>query len=381
MGPSGPTPTRVLHVFSTFATGGPQVRFAKLAARLGSQFEHRLVAMDGCYDCMPLVAGRAPVTALDAPPRQGLPAMLRWFRRLFAAEQPDLVMTYNWGAIECALATALPPRWRHLHLEDGFGPEEVAGQLGRRVLFRRLALCRSQKVIVPSHVLLRIARETWRLPEHRLALIPNGIDCAAFTGAPDATLVPGLQRTAETVVVGTVATLRPEKNIGRLIRVFAQAREQQPGLQLLIVGDGPSRAELEAEAAALNLGGVVHFAGHVAEPQRVLGLMDLFALSSNTEQMPISIIEAMAAGLPIAGLAVGDVALMVGGGNRELISPPGDEAGLARCLLQLAGDADLRARLGAENRVHVGQHYDEDQMVAAHAALMLPPATGPGAAA
>lgn len=362
--------TDILHVFSTFATGGPQVRFSTLVRHIGARCRHRVLAMDGCYDCMALIDGEAQVETLEPPPRQGLVKNLMWFRKLFSQIGPDLVMTYNWGAIECALATILPPSYRHIHLADGFGPEEVDAQLPRRVLFRRLALSRSQKVIVPSHVLQQIASKTWHVPDSRLALIPNGIDCEAFTGPPDSSLVPDLARTDGTLVVGTVATLRPEKNLGRLIRAFAIAREKRPGLELLIVGDGPERPALQAQADAMGLAAAVHFAGHVPAPQSVLGLMDIFALSSDTEQMPISIIEAMAAGLPIASLDVGDVAFMVSAENRPFVVPSREDDALASAILELAEDPAKRTRLGAANRIHVSEHYRVEQMVSAHAALM-----------
>jgi glycosyltransferase involved in cell wall biosynthesis len=115
----------------------------------------------------------------------------------------------------------------------------------------------------------------------------------------------------------------------------------------------------------------VHFPGRIDTPQSVLGLMDVFALSSNTEQMPISILEAMATGLPIAGLAVGDVLNMVAEPNRPFIAPKGDEDGLLRALLALTRDSGLRQGLGEANRAHVRATYGEEQMIAAHGALML----------
>lgn len=364
-------PVRILHVFATFANGGSQVRFSTIAKQLGSQCEHLILAMDGCYDCMAMINGQAPATTLKPPPKRGLLQNLVWFRKLFAQLRPDLVMTYNWGAMECALATALPPSYRHIHLADGFGPEEVDQQLRRRVLFRRLALARSQAVIVPSHILRDIASETWRVPDSRLALIPNGIDCGAFAAPPDTSLVPGLKRSDSTLVVGTVATLRPEKNIGRLIDATAIARESWPDLQLLIVGDGPERPALQAKAEAMGLAGAVHFAGHVPQPQKILGMMDIFSLSSDTEQMPISIIEAMATGLPIASLDVGDVAMMVSPANRPFVVGPRETQVLATAIVRLAEAPDLRRQLGASNRAHVSAHYRLEQMVEAHAALML----------
>ena len=364
-------PVRVLHAFPTFAVGGSQVRFAKLATQLGSRFEHHVLALDGCYDCMALIDAAAPVRRAGEAPQGGPLATVPGFRRLFSTLRPDLVITYNWGAVECALAAALPPRYRHLHIEDGFGPDEVDGQMRRRVLFRRLALRRSQKVIVPSETLYDIAKQQWRIPEHKLALIPNGIDCGVFDAAPDPALAPSLRRAPDTLVIGTVATLRPEKNIGRLIDIFMQTRHEFDDMQLLIVGDGPCRTELEDMANDRCPESSVHFPGRIDTPQSVLGLIDVFVLSSNTEQMPISILEAMAAGLPVAGLAVGDVANMVSEPNRRFIARAGDEAGLQQAVRTLAKDADLRRTVGEANRKHVRATYSEASMVQAHAELML----------
>ena len=125
---------------------------------------------------------------------------------------PDLLVTSNWGSIEWALArigTGVP----HLHMEDGFGPEERARQLPRRVLARRLLLRRST-VVVPSRLLWRVANEIWRLPRSNVRLLANGIDVDRF-----ATARP--HRGAQPVVIGTVAALRPEKNLARLIRAVA----------------------------------------------------------------------------------------------------------------------------------------------------------------
>ncbi len=94
---------------------------------------------------------------------------------------PDLLVTSNWGSIEWALArigTGVP----HLHLEDGFGPEERAHQLPRRVMARRLLL-RQATVVLPSCLLWRVATETWRLPRSNIRLLPNGIDVARFAAA------------------------------------------------------------------------------------------------------------------------------------------------------------------------------------------------------
>ena len=170
------------------------------------------------------------------------------------------------GSMDWVAANALI-RLPHLHTEDGFGPEEQDRQLPRRAWARRLLLRRSD-VALPSQTLLRIARDVWRLPARRLHVIPNGIDTARFAAAEpmDAARLAAL---GAGPVIGTIAALRPEKNIARLIAAFAMLRQAMPA-RLVIVGDGAERAALDHQAAKLGVAAHVLFAGHSTEAHRGL---------------------------------------------------------------------------------------------------------------
>ena len=139
-------------------------------------------------------------------------------------------------------------------------------------------------------------------------------------------------------------------------------------MKLRIYGDGDRRDAILQEAAACRFEGL-SLPGPTVAPEKALAGFDIFALSSDTEQMPISLMEAMAAGLPVAATDVGDIAEMVSAENRRFVTPAGDDAALAAAIRRLAGDAELRAKIGEANRAKAAAAFALDKMVAAHAAL------------
>ncbi len=137
---------------------------------------------------------------------------------------------------------------------------------------------------------------------------------------------------------------------------------------LVIVGDGAERRALESQSLAMGLGDTVIFTGAIEDPARILGAFDVFAISSDTEQMPISVLEAMAAGLPVAGVDVGDVKEMVSLENRPFIVNQ-ESTALAGALLDLLSDGETRSRIGAANRQRVCKDYTLDRMVRSYTDL------------
>lgn len=357
----------ILNVFPTFAIGGSQVRFAALANSPEHQFRQLVFAMDGRYDCFDRIERNARVDKCHLEfSRRGTAANVINAYTVLHRLNPALLVTYNWGAIEWALAAA-STKVPYVHIVDGFGPEEAQSQLTRRVLFRRVALARCSQVIVPSKTLFQLVRDIWRLPASQVTQIPNGIDVDRFGGQPDEQLQSALGIRRDRFIVGTVATLRREKNIARLLRAFAQIKDKAQ-VSLVIVGDGAERLALKSQALEMGLSDTVILTGPVQDPARLLGAFDIFALSSDTEQMPISVLEAMAAGLPIAGVDVGDVKEMVSPENSPFIVGQ-DSPALAASMLDLLSDADRRRRIGAANKQRVCKEYTLDRMVRSYTEL------------
>jgi glycosyltransferase involved in cell wall biosynthesis len=361
---------RLLHVFPSFNVGGAQVRFATLAAGFGAGVSHSILALSGDYGASEIVPQGAAVTYLRPPSCGPLPERLVAYGSILAELRPDVLLTYNWGSIEFALANTFVGR-PHLHLEDGFGPEEAAGQLRRRVWGRRLALWRSH-VLAPSETLRDIALGIWGVSRERLHYVPNGVPALRCSATPLESL--GLDLPSHRVRVAWSGALRPEKNPVRLLHAFAPLRDRA---SLLIIGDGPERARVVAAAHALGLGESIRLLGARRDARDIMMQCDLLVVSSDTEQMPLVVLEAMDAAMPVASFDVGDVRRMLSPANRPFVVPHSTHA-LTAAIARLADDPQLRRSVGAANRARAVEVYDAESMVRAHRRLLEQLAAGAG---
>ena len=360
---------RILHLHSGFDAGGKELRAVRLMNLFGPALSHTVVsAQPGALGAARAVEpGLAVDYPTDFPALAGRPTPARLQRIARAMAGHDLVLSYNWGAMDAVLAHtlfarafALPPL---VHHEDGFNEDEAERLKPARNWFRRIALGRAAALVVPSERLEAIALGAWAQPRGRVRRIANGIDTAAYAkkARPDA--LPRVIKRKGEKWLGTLAGLRAVKNLPRLVRAFSFLPEEW---QLVILGDGPERETIRHAAIDLGIGHRVHLAGFVARPAEVVGLLDLFALSSDSEQFPLSVVEAMAAGLAVAAPAVGDIAAMVSPENRPYIVEPGREDLLADALVALAADPPLARAIGAANRLKARTEYDEAAMLAAY---------------
>jgi L-malate glycosyltransferase len=364
-------PPRILHLHSSFDAGGTEVRCVQLINAFGRDIAHAIVSGDlERRSAAALLDPNTQVAWPKFPPLVGNPWPARLKRLAAAMAGYDLVCTYNWGAMDAALAHTLfadvyklPPL---VHHEDGFNEDEAAGLKASRNLYRRIALGRSAAVVVPSRTLERIALETWQQPRSKVRLIPNGIDTAAYARPQKRDALPRVMKQKGELWVGTLAGLRKVKDLPMLVRAFRGLPDEW---QLVIAGEGPERTTILAEAQSCGIEHRVHLPGFIAEPAKAVVLFDVFALSSRSEQFPISVVEAMAAGLPIAAPRVGDVGAMVASENGPCLSAPGNEAELAQALERLAADPRLRRRIGEANKAKAIAEYDAKRMIERYRAL------------
>lgn len=372
-------PVRILHLFSAFGRSAVPIRAIRLMAAWGDRARHTIVSGDpealGARALMS--AGTSHEVAQNPPPLTGKPSVARFEAIASLSRRFDLVLTYGWGAIDGVMAARAFPKAATpvVHHEDGFDLDEADGPKIQRSVYRRIALPAAHALVVSSEALEGIARTAWKQPAARVRRIPNGV-ATAPSAPPRPDAIPGFVRREGEVVIGTIAGLRPVKDLPMLVRAAGGLAGR---IRLVIVGEGPDREAVEEAAFAMGLSDRLVMPGFLPEPQRYVGLFDILALSSRTEQCPTAVLEGMAAGLAIASTPVGDVAAMVAPENRPYITPLHHEVFLRDALQPLVTHEAGRQHLGHLNQARVRTAFDEAAMIARYKTLYEAALGRPGA--
>ena len=154
------------------------------------------------------------------------------------------------------------------------------------------------------------------------------------------------------------------------LRVAARVTREVPEAHFLVIGDGPRRAQLESLAKQINLSGHVHFLGKRPDVAQLLNLLDVFVLTSHIEANPVSILEALATGVPVVATRVGSIPETVLDGATGYLVEPGDESAMASRIVELLLDPLKAKLLGAAGRRHVVENWSVDRMVTGYEELL-----------
>lgn len=235
---------------------------------------------------------------------------------------------------------------------------EMPPLLGIDLQHAVLTRCLHRHVAVSRYVAARL-RDRFHVKPGKIVVIPNAATVAARAAQP----VPRaeLTRNMATPIVLTIARLDAQKGISHLLDAAAAV----PDVSFAIAGDGPDRGALEARAAALGLGDRVRFLGHRRDVPALLAAADLFVLPSLYEGLPLAVLEAMAAGVPVIASAIGGTDEVVRDGETGTLVPPADANALAAAITRTLADRGGAMRLAAGARAFVAREYSVESMVAA----------------
>jgi glycosyltransferase involved in cell wall biosynthesis len=313
-----------------------------------------------------------PVHTFPMSSLLGLEAIQQAVRliRFLRSERADVVHSHDaytsvYGTL-CARLAGVPGviasrrSWHSPHLQ------------GRILRANRVAYRFADRVVANSPSVSRLVETEAGVPASRVVTIPNFLDPEAFEPMPAddrRRMLDELGVPEDAFVVGIVARLSPVKDHATLLRAIASLRDQIPLLHLVLVGDGPERAAIEALAASLEISDIVHLAGERTQPPNLHGLFDVSVLCSTSEAFPNSVLEAMAASRPVVATAVGGTPDAVREGATGLLVRPRDPVQLADALLRLYRDPALRARLGAAGCAAARAGYSAEAVISQVEAL------------
>jgi glycosyltransferase involved in cell wall biosynthesis len=367
----GQPPPKVCQVLHSLHTGGAEVLACRLARRLSGRFDFLFACLDEKGSLgEEMEAEGFPVHVLGR--RGGVDAgCIFRLGRLLRREGVDLVHPHQYTplfyAMTARLLAALPGRRSPIVFTE-HGRHQPDYPRRKRIFINRLLLRRRDRMVAVGEAVRRALVANEGMPEERVEVIYNGIDLSPFAGRVGSPAVwEEMGVGADDFVLIQVARLDYLKDHATAVRTLARVVKECPQAQLVLVGEGPEQPGIEALVGELGLGEHVRLLGSRRDVPRLLSVADAFLLTSISEGIPLTIAEAMAAGLPVVSTDVGGVGEMVEPEVTGLLAPAGDAEALAGQCLRLAGDTELRARLGKKGRERARERYDEGRMMEEYA--------------
>jgi L-malate glycosyltransferase len=362
---------KILHVIPSFGLGGMEKVICSIINHTFSQYQHIVLSLDGNDRAFQWLK-TSNVSKIDFCKNEIFSAYLRKLYREIKNVSPDLLMTYNWGATDAIWLGRLVGIKRIIHHEHGFSIEEAQRTIWKRDICRFIVY-RMVSALVTVSVNLRISlQKKYWLNEKRVLLIPNGIDADYYS--PDNSIRQRMRKDLkfdeDDFIIVFSGRLDPVKNFELLLDVFEHCHKVDPKVKLLMVGDGPERQKIEQLSMQKNIHSGLVMVGQRLEVLPYLRVGDVFLLTSHTEQMPLTILEAMAVGLPVIASDVGEIRHMIADGKDGFLRPTSDGVeGFAGALLSLK-DASARQTMSHAARVKIISSFQQTTMVRRYQTLI-----------
>jgi glycosyltransferase involved in cell wall biosynthesis len=285
--------------------------------------------------------------------RSGFDKSLPWrLYRVFQRDRVDIVQTHHFGQLIYSVFGARMAGARLIHVEHEY--YSIQSRKAQRRLRWLSRWC--DAVVGVSEGVSEFLRKEVGIPSSKVRTIRNGVDCQRFAPRQFSTRDEAGFSTTD-VLIGTVARLEPEKDLLVLLEAFHRVRMLYSNAKLLIVGDGSLKGSLGQHTSHLGLTKDVMFLGWRSDIPALLGLFDIFVLSSFEEGLPLVILEAMAAAKPVVATAVGGIPDVISSCTGFLV-PRRDPERLAGALQTLVLDPTLRNTLGRAGRMFVESRYN-----------------------
>lgn len=360
----------VCQVLHSLQVGGAEI----LASRLAGQFQHDCRFVFVCLDQIGSLGQQLRDQGFSVHALQREPGLdwicARRLGELLRRERVDLIHAHQYTPFFYAqLGRLLHRRPSILFTEHGRHHPDFPRR--KRILANRLVLERRDRVVGVGEAVRQALVQNEGIPSPRVDVIYNGIDLAPFANGHEhrALVRREIGIDGDAFLIIQVARLDYLKDHATAIHTLDAVLRQQPKARLVLVGEGPERQALEALVRERHLDSHVLFLGLRSDVPRLLAGADAFLLTSISEGIPLTLIEAMAAGVPVVATQVGGVAEVLEDGQSGLLAPAKDASALADRLLRIAADARLRHELSVNGRERARLRFSEQQMHQQYARL------------
>ena len=366
----------IVHVVYSFSVGGLENVIVQLINRLpADRFEHVVLSLTTIGDFKNRIAQQGVrFIELHKPPGHAV-ALYPKIYQLLRVIKPDVVHSCNLAALEIVPLCWLARVPLRIHAEHGWDTHDPQGKSPRYQRLRRAYKPFVSHYVAVSKDLDDYLERAIGVPQFRRSLITNGVDTQAFLpaqGAPSA--VPGCPFVlGENWLLGTVGRLQSVKNQPLLVRAFVRLLQDHPEaairMRLVVVGEGPLRAEIETLLANANVSHLAWLAGARDDVADVLRMLNCFVLPSQAEGTSCTLQEAMACGLPVVATAVGGTPDLLKHGESGFLVDSDDEAAMANAIWALYTDKAKTLRLAQTARDWALQNFGLDAMVHSYESL------------
>jgi glycosyltransferase involved in cell wall biosynthesis len=350
---------RILHIIYSLYRGGAE-RLIETQVLLGDRerFEYLVCAITDGGDLVDVIEASGGRVSLMRKRRRGDLTAIPRIARLIEREKADLLHLHNapgafWGTLAALCARRRVPIVRTEHR-----PWQPHALPGLYRLFHSALARRAARIICVSGYVRSSYEERFPRLAGRMVTVPNGVRMDAFSDLPERREARArFKLPPDTPIVGTIGRLVPVKNHRLLIDTFARVHEEMPDTHLAILGDGPLGGSLATHAADLRLSNDISFVKSSPSAEVFLRCLDVFALSSDSEGMPLTLLEAMAAGVPVAATGVGGIPEVIENGMDGYLVPPSSPDLLARVISSLLSHPGEAGEMGRRGREKVERLY------------------------
>lgn len=349
-----------MHLIYRFQEGGAERVVWNIAAGLrGSTIESSICSTVPASSLKALLDRDIPLFELRRRPGND-PSFVWQLYRLLRRQRPHILQTHSWGTLcEGLIAGRMARVPIIIHLEHGTLQTK---NYQRRV--QRWAWPRADRLLAVCSQLGDRMANTVAVPRRSIQTIRNGVNVQRFQGQHRDEARTRLGLPADALIVGTVGRLADVKDHATLLDALQLLTTDRIPVLGVIAGDGPLKSSLASSIVARGLQDRVRLLGYRADVETVLAALDIFVLSSQSEGLPMAILEAMASGLPVVSTRVGGVEEVLEEGRTGLLVEPRSPDALAKAIAHLAGDRQRRERMGSAGRERARREFSLEAMVA-----------------